>query len=93
MKSKKRRIRFEVKYQVDPEDETTWLTLEEVRKKIEPGKWSHNRILEEVDAALNLQKMPSEFWQSARQDQAYILAHKRVKSTMTAFEEYLREKK
>lgn len=93
MKSKTRKKPFEIQYRADPEDESTWLSLEEIRKIVTPGKWGHNRILEEVNAALELQKMPSEFWAAQRTDQAYILAHHRAKSTMTAYEDYLRENK
>lgn len=90
-RSRKRRQRFEVRYIVDREDQETWLTLEQVREKLPKGNWVHNRVLEEVSTAIEIGKVPSEFWALDRTDQAYIMAESRVKRTMVSYEEHLQK--
>lgn len=59
--------------------------------KKSPGKWRHNRIFEDVDVALDHHLSPSQFWGTAEQDRAYMIAHKRAKGTMEAYEAHLHE--
>lgn len=82
-----------MRYRPEPNDETTWLTLDQIRKVLPASKWEHDRLLEEVDTALTLGLLPSQFWEASRQDQAYILARKRVISLMEAYENHLAKPK
>lgn len=59
--------------------------------KRKPGKWRHNRVFEDVDVATANQLMPSIFWQASERDRAYLIAHKRTKGTMEAYEAHLGE--
>lgn len=59
--------------------------------KKSPGKWRHNRIFEDVDVALEHNLAPSTFWLTEEQDRAYMIARKRAKGTMEAYETHLQE--
>lgn len=87
------RRRFEVKYLPDPNNEEEFLDVTALRKALPKGHWRFNRILEEVDTALDIHLTPSAFWEMSRQDQAYVMARSRVKNTIQAYEDELTKKK
>lgn len=84
---------FEVKYLPDLSLPDDYYTLEDIRGKLPKGHWSHNRVLEEVDVALEMGVTPTEFWMKSRSDQTYILARFRVKRAMEAFETEVEKKR
>ena len=81
-----------MRYKADPTDETTWLTLDKIRKLLPPSKWEHDRLLEEVDTAITIGLLPSQFWAASRSDQAFILARTRTTRVMEAYENLLAKK-
>lgn len=88
--SRKRRKRFEVKYLPDPSNSDEFRTLDSIRKILPQGKWSHSRIFEEVDIAVDQLRIdPYQFWKLDRENQALVIARNRVHKTITAYEEYL----
>lgn len=77
---------FEARLIVDDKEEDELPTLNDIRKNLPKAKWKHNRILEEVDVAVEMGQAPSWFWNLSRQDQAFIIARNRVKRTWEAWE-------
>lgn len=65
------------------------MDLEGIRKQLPTAHWLHNQILEEVDVAIEVGKVPSEFWALESRDQALIIARSRIKRTMEAYELHL----
>jgi hypothetical protein len=83
---------FEIRFIKDDEEEDTWPTPSDIRKLLPKAKWTHNRLLEEIDVAAEMGQSPSWFWGQSRQDQAFILARFRVKRTLEAYEMELSKK-
>lgn len=82
-----------MKYLPDLREPEEFLDLAAIRKELPSGHWRFNRILEEVDTALEHHMLPSVFWGATRQDQAYIMARSRVKNSIHAYEDHLTQKK
>lgn len=91
--SRKRRILFAVKFLPDPSDPETYKSLDDIRKDLPRGKWLHSRVFEEVDSAVELQMTPTAFWLLDRNDQALLLARRRVRATIEAYEDHLNKPK
>ena len=83
---------FNVRYRIDPENEDTWLSLDEILKEIQGGKWSHNQFFEQVDVAIEAGYTPSDFWELDDFDKALIMARFRAKALIDSYESHLREK-
>ena len=82
-----------MKYIGDPADESTWLAPNQIRNLLPKSNWRHDRLLEEVDDAVQMGLMPSQFWQASREDQAWIIARYRVIRLMEAYENHLAKRK
>ena len=74
---------------MDREEPDTWLTLDQVRSKMPKSNWTHNKILELVDAALALHRSPNDFLSLDSNDQATVIAYHRVTRTMRAYDDFL----
>lgn len=68
------------------DDPTTWLTLEEIQKQIDPGKWSHSRIYEDIEVAVACGHA-HDFWDLPENTQAYIIARFRARGLREAFDD------
>lgn len=63
-----------------------------MRSQIPKGKWSNSRVFEDVVVAADMKIPVSELWSWNEEDQAFLLAFYRVKSTMQSFEEHLHDR-
>lgn len=88
-RSSKRKNRFEIRFVTDPDDPDRWLTLDQIREKLPPGNWRHNKVLELVDAAMSNGTVPSAFLDLTTDDKALIIAYNRATRTMRAYDDYL----
>jgi len=70
----------------------TLAMIREEMAKDKPGKWSHNAIFEYVEVALDYDLPLAEFVGLDVKQRAYMIARKRAKGTMEAWESYLHEK-
>lgn len=70
------------------------MTLTDIRTELQekkPGKWHHNKIFEDVEVAFDNHLRPSVFWLAEENDKAFMVARKRAKGTMEAWEHHLNE--
>lgn len=58
-----------------------------------PGKWTHSKVFEDVEVAHDEGVGISTFWNLSENDRAYMIARRRAKGTMEAWEMYLQEER
>lgn len=64
-----------------------------MRQELPLSNWVHNRLFEEVGAAIEMQQAPSAFWLMEEIDKALVMAHRRASNTIRAYEEHLSSKR
>lgn len=63
-----------------------------MRSQIPKGKWYNSRVFEDVVVAADMKIPVSELWSWSEEDQAFLLAYYRVKSTMQSYEQHLHDR-
>lgn len=74
-------------------NEAHWLDLGQLRTKIKRSPWRHSAFFEQVAVATEKLGIPfSQFQAWSDADKAIAIAYFRATGTMSAYEDYLREK-
>lgn len=67
--------------------------MREEMEQEKPNRWRHSPLFEDVEVALEYDLILSDYWLLPERDRAYMIARKRTKGTMEAWENHLQVKK
>lgn len=77
----------------NPDYPNQWLSLNKIREKLPRGNWRHGNLWEYATVATDNGILLSDFLDLDEEDMANLIAYRRAKSTIEAYEQFLSEKK
>ena len=77
----------------NPDYPNTWLTLDDIRKKLPSSNWRHGSLYEYATVASEKKMLLSDFLSLEEEDMAYEIAYRRAKGTIEAYENLLSERR